>query len=181
VTVRWDPIDPTPASAKAFSSMHDSMNGGWGGSLEELAGHLKAMTWADAQKAAPYLTITDAAKAIDYYKRVFGAKEGMRMMAEDGMRIMHCALRINDGAVLLSGEFAEHGGPAGPKPGSKSPVAVALELKAPAEVDRIYKAAIGSGSTSGMAPADMFWGGRFADFTDPFGHRWMLNAANPKA
>jgi len=180
VKVVWDPSGCSEAEQKAFDSIRESMQGGWGGSLDVLAEHLRSSQAGFSQMVTPYLTIPDAAKAIDYYKKVFGAEERMRMMAEDGKRIMHCALGLKGGTLLLSGAFPEHGGPSGPAKGTKSPVAVSLELQPPSQVDDIYNAAISSGSASEMAPADMFWGARFAAFTDPFGHRWMLNAMLPK-
>ena len=50
----------------------------------------------------------------------------------------------------------------------------------PAEVDRLHKRALDNGATTLMDPEDAFWGARFAMLTDPFGHRWMLNAELPK-
>jgi uncharacterized glyoxalase superfamily protein PhnB/uncharacterized protein YndB with AHSA1/START domain len=179
VTVRWEPIDPTPAEAKHFSENHASMEGGWGGSFEELAAHLPKMA-TDGQLVAPYLTVDGAAKAIDYYKEVFGAVERSRMPAQDGKRVMHCALLINGASLLLSDAFPEHGGPGAPQPGGKQSVAVTLDLDEPTKLDDIYARAIKTGSTGDMPPADMFWGARFAAFTDPFGHRWMLNADRSK-
>jgi PhnB protein len=125
---------------------------------------------------APYLTIEGAARAIDFYKAAFGAEEAMRQMADDGRRILHCRLNINGGVVMLSDTFPEHSGPPGPDPARPSPVAISLALTDPAEVDRLHQRALDNGATSVMDPMDAFWGAHFSMLTDPFGHRWMLNA-----
>jgi PhnB protein len=136
------------------------------------------------QTVVPYLTIKGAAEAIEFYKKAFGATENMRMPAQDGKRLMHADLTINGGSLFLSDEFpehSEHGGTAAPSQGSSPPpVAVALALNAPADVDKTYKQAVAAGARGEAEPADQFWGARFAMLTDPFGHRWMLNAPLPE-
>jgi PhnB protein len=129
----------------------------------------------------PYLTIEGASRAIDFYRTVFGAQEAMRQMADDGRRVLHCRLNINGGVVMLSDTFPEHSGPAGPDPARASPVALSLALTDPAEVDRLHGLAVEQGARSVMAPMDAVWGARFAMLTDPFGHRWLLNAERQKA
>ena len=128
----------------------------------------------------PYLTIEGAARAIDFYRIAFGAHEEMRQMAEDGRRVLHCRLSINGGVVMLSDTFPEHGAPPGPDPARGSPVAISLALGDPAAVDRLHRRAVDNGARSVMDPMDAVWGARFAMLTDPFGHRWLLNAERPK-
>lgn len=181
VKVVWDPIGASEAELKAFDAMHESMNGGWGGSLEVLGEVLEKFETAPASQAVtPHLTLSDAAKAMDFYVKVFGAREVSRMPAQDGKRILHGVITINGGTLMLSDAFPEHGGPAPPTPSSKPPVAIALNIASPAGVDAMFAKAIKAGATSIMEPADQFWGARFAMLTDPFGHRWMLNADKPK-
>jgi PhnB protein len=124
----------------------------------------------------PYLTVKGAAEAIAFYQKAFGAKEEMRMPAQDGKRLMHAHLSLTGGQLFLSDEFAEHGGPSAPTADRPAGVAVALAFNQPAEVDATFKQAIAAGAKPVMEPADQFWGARFAMLTDPFGHRWMLNA-----
>jgi len=126
----------------------------------------------------PYLTVKGGDQAIAFYKTAFGAEELSRTPAEDGKRLLNAQLVINGGIVMLSDEFAEmEGCPVlAPTPDRPSPVAISLSLKAPAEVDELFKRAVAAGAVSVMQPADMFWGARFAMLGDPFGHRWMLNA-----
>jgi PhnB protein len=133
-----------------------------------------------SQTVVPYLTIKGAAEAIEFYKKAFGATENARMPAQDGKRIMHADLTVKGGSLFLSDEFPEHGGSTAPAPGTTPPVAVALALDAPADVDSTYKQAIAAGAKSELAPQDMFWNARFAMLIDPFGHRWMLNADLPE-
>jgi PhnB protein len=128
------------------------------------------------QKTIPYLTVKGAANAIAFYQKAFNATETTRMAAQDGKRVMHAALTINGGTVMLSDEFIEHGGPPAPSPGTPVGVAVAVVLDAPAQVDATYSRALAAGAASVMEPGDMFWGDRFAMLSDPFGHRWMLSA-----
>ena len=177
--VRWEPVNASAEEIEAFNNMHASMEGGWGGSFEELTTHLARMA-PIPQAVTPYLTQNDCAKAIDWYKEVFGAVERTRMPAKDGKHIMHCDLAINGGTILMSDEFGEHDDALSPQRGAKSPVSIALQLALPADVDTTFKTALAHGGAKLMAPEDTFWGARFAMFADPFGHRWMLNADKPK-
>jgi PhnB protein len=128
------------------------------------------------QPVTPYLTVRGAAEAIAYYNKAFGATEITRMPAQDGKRLMHAELSINGGKVFLCDEFVEHDGPSAPQGDRPPAVAVALALDKPAQVDATFKQAVAAGAKGVMEPADQFWGARFAMLTDPFGHRWMLNA-----
>jgi len=132
------------------------------------------------QSVIPYLTVKGAAAAIAFYQKAFGATENMRMPAQDGTRLLHADLTINGGQLFLSDEFAEHGGPPAPQEGYPPAVAVTLAFDMPAQVDATFKQAIAAGAQPVMEPADQFWGARFAMLTDPFGHRWMLNAPLPR-
>lgn len=130
----------------------------------------------------PYLTIKGADAAIAFYKKAFGATENVRLPAQDGKRLMHADITVNGANILMSDEFlehADHGAVAAPTKEKPAPVAVALHFKTPAEIDATYKRAMDAGCVSVQAPADMFWNARFAMLTDPFGHRWMLNAPLP--
>ncbi len=131
------------------------------------------------QPTNPYLTIKGAAKAIDFYKKAFAAKENTRMPAPDGKRVMHADLSINGGTVMLCDEFPEHGGPPAPSPSKPVPVAIAVQYAKPAEVDATFRRAVEAGGKSTMEPQDTFWQARFAMLIDPFGHSWMLNAPLP--
>jgi PhnB protein len=130
-------------------------------------------------KLNPYLTVSDAAGAIDFYGKAFGAKEMHRMPAEDGKRVMHAEIEVNGAIVMLADHFPEycaHGVvelPTFEKPGA---VSIAMHYKTADEVDSMFKRATEAGCKTAMAPEDTFWKARFAVVVDPYGHQWMLNA-----
>jgi PhnB protein len=120
----------------------------------------------------PHLSIGGrrAAEAIDFYKAAFGAEELMRHPSDDG-RILHCHLNINGGSVMLNDDFPEHHGrEAGP------PEGVTLHLQVP-DADAAWKRAVDAGAKVTMELADQFWGDRYGQVQDPFGHRWSIGAA----
>jgi PhnB protein len=120
----------------------------------------------------PHLTIRDgrAAEAIDFYKAAFGAEEKMRMPAQDGKRLMHAHLVINGGSVMLNDDFPEYTG--GPSP---APASVTLHLQVD-DADRWFERATVAGAEVAMPLADQFWGDRYGQVKDPFGHRWSIGA-----
>jgi len=128
------------------------------------------------QAIVPYLTVKGASEASAFYQKAFDAKENARHPAEDGKRLMHVALSIHGGDVFLCDEFPEHGGAPAPSKERPAPVQITIQLKTPKEVDAVYAQAVKAGATGVSEPADMFWGARFAQLRDPFGHHWMLNA-----
>jgi PhnB protein len=117
----------------------------------------------------PYLTVNDAAQAIEFYKRAFGAGERVRMPGPDG-KVAHAELQIGDSIIMLGGECPEHGA-ASPQTLEGSPVGLALYVE---DVDKVFDRAVSAGARAKEAPEDKFWGDRAASLTDPFGHRWML-------
>jgi len=124
---------------------------------------------------APYLIATPAMAAIAYYTAVFGATQKALMPALDILRVGHCELEINGGAVMISDAFPELGHTRPPLPGEFSTSAVSLEYQDAAKVDEIHERAVTLGAKSETAPTNSFWGTRYAAFRDPFGHRWILN------
>ena len=117
----------------------------------------------------PSLTVRDGAKAIDFYKTAFDAKERMRIPGPDG-RLMHAELQVGDSIVMLGEEMPEMGCKA---PVSVGAVSSSLYVYVP-DVDAAFKRAVEAGAKALMPPADMFWGDRFGTVEDPSGHRWGL-------
>ena len=117
----------------------------------------------------PHLVCAHAATAIDFYKAAFGAVEAMRLPGPDG-RLMHAALRIGDSALMLVDEMPEYGA-LGPKALKGSSVTIHLYVP---DVDAAIAQAVQAGATLKMPAADMFWGDRYGQVEDPFGHRWSL-------
>ena len=118
----------------------------------------------------PYLMVRGASEAAEWYKRAFGAEEVMRMPAEGSDKLMHCHLRINDGDVFMSDEFPEYGVSLG-----EGPRGVTMFL-AVDDADRWYNRALEAGATVRMEIADQFWGDRFGEVVDPYGHGWAFGS-----
>ena len=120
-------------------------------------------------RVTPYLALDNAAEAIEYYKKVFGAKERMRMDAPGG-RIGHAELEFGDSVVMLSDAMPE----ASTRPpkqlgGTSGNILLYVE-----DVDAVVEKAVAEGATVTMEVADQFWGDRFGSIRDPFGHEWSI-------
>jgi uncharacterized glyoxalase superfamily protein PhnB len=124
---------------------------------------------------APYLTVSPAAGAIAFYTAAFDAKQKALMPALDGMRIMHCELEINGGALFLADAFPEFGKTRGPLPAEPVTMSVSLEFDTAEQVDEVFARATKLGASGEVTPTDSFWGTRTAIVRDPFGHRWIMN------
>ncbi len=117
----------------------------------------------------PYLAVEDAAEAIEYYKKGFGAKERVRMMAPDG-RIGHAELEIGDSLVMVADQFPQSTTtPPGELGGTSAGIFLYVE-----DVDAAVKQAVDAGAKVTMEVADQFWGDRFGSVKDPFGHSWSI-------
>ena len=131
----------------------------------------------------PYLTVKGAADAIAFYQKAFGAKENARMPAQDGKRIMHACLTINGGAVMLSDEFPEYARARRHQRAEQGQAGAGGHVPPARQAGRgrCHVPACGRGGLQEhQGPEDTFWDARFAMLSDPFGHRWMLNAPLPK-
>lgn len=121
----------------------------------------------------PYLTIAGgrAAEAVDFYRAAFGAEEVERHAAEDGKRLMHAHLKLNGGELMLSDDFPEYGNraPAGRPEGQRLHLYVS-------DADTIWNQAVAAGASVEMPLADQFWGDRYGQLRDPFGHAWSIGA-----
>jgi PhnB protein len=115
----------------------------------------------------PYLTVKGAKAASDFYQRAFGAEE-LRRQEADGDRLMHCHLRINGDDLLMSDAFPEHTGDAG-----DNPRGVTLHLQVD-DAQAWWDRAVQAGATVTMPIAVQFWGDRYGQLRDPFGHLWSI-------
>lgn len=118
---------------------------------------------------SPYLCVNDAAAAIEFYTKVFGATERMRMPAPEG-RIGHAELQIGDSVVMLADEFPEMGARS-PRTIGGSPVIVSVYVK---DVDAVFDRAIAAGAKALRPVENQFYGDRAGQFEDPFGHKWSV-------
>jgi PhnB protein len=117
----------------------------------------------------PYLVVENAAKALDFYKHAFGAKEMFRMDGPGG-KIAHAEIQIGDSRVMLADESPEMNSRA---PGSIGGTPVSLMIYTE-NVDTVFKAALKAGGIQTRAVEDMFYGDRSGSLTDPFGHQWHI-------
>ena len=118
----------------------------------------------------PHLVVKGASKAIEFYKKAFGAEEIGRMPGPDGKSIIHADLKIGDSHVLLVDEFPEMGC-RGPESIGGTPVTIHMYVE---DVDAAFGKAVAAGAQVKMPLADMFWGDRYGVLADPFGHAWSL-------
>jgi PhnB protein len=120
-------------------------------------------------RVTPYLCCDGAAAAIDFYTKVLGAKEKMRMGGPDG-KIGHAELELGDSLIMLADEHPDTGFRS-PKSIGGTPVTITVYVE---NVDEVFERALQEGATSERTIEDQFYGDRSGQFQDPFGHRWHI-------
>jgi PhnB protein len=133
-----------------------------------MAGQVKPVP-SGYHTVTPYLTLSDAASAIDFYKRAFGATERFRMDRLDG-KVGHAEIQIGDSIVMVADES--------PRSDSRSPQSLGGTTSGiflyVENVDAVFDTAVKAGAKVHQPLTNMFWGDRFGGLTDPFGHSWAL-------
>jgi PhnB protein len=121
----------------------------------------------------PYLVVSNAAAAIDFYKKAFGAQELSRHAAPGTDKLMHAALVINGGNLFLADDFCEQMNQKSETPEALggSPVTFHLHVE---DADAAWAQAVAAGAEVTMPLADQFWGDRYGQLRDPFGHKWSI-------
>ena len=126
----------------------------------------------ETQTLTTYLVVNDGKKALDFYKDAFGAEELYRNELPDG-KIMHSQFMIGNSMIMLSDEFPNHGclakSPASLK-GTTSMININVD-----QIDEAFEKAKKAGAKVVMPLDDMFWGDRYGQLEDPFGHVWSLS------
>lgn len=117
---------------------------------------------------APHLVVDDATAAIAFYERAFGAETLARLDGPDGS-VMHAELRVGQGVFFLADVFPM--GPESPRGLGGSPVGMHLYVD---DADAVFARAVEAGAEGTMPVMEAFWGDRYGQVTDPFGHRWGL-------
>ncbi len=117
----------------------------------------------------PHLVCAGAADAIEFYKKAFNAEELSRLAGAGG-KLMHAGLRIGNSMLMLTDEMPAWGA-FGPKSLKGSPVTIHLQVE---DVDATFKQAVAAGAKVAMPVTDMFWGDRYGQVEDPFGHKWSV-------
>ena len=115
----------------------------------------------------PHMTVKNAAEAIEFYKKAFGAEEVLRMPGPGGI-IMHAELKIGDSLLMLNDEFPDQG-KVGPQSLGGTPITVHLYVP---DVDAVIDRAAKAGAKVTLPAADQFWGDRYGLVEDPYGHHW---------
>ena len=117
----------------------------------------------------PYLIVQGAAKALDFYKKAFGATELVRMPGPGG-KIMHAEVQIGDSRVMLADEFPEMDA-RGPQALGGTPVGLCIYVE---NVDALFDRAVTAGAKVLRPVVDQFYGDRSGTVADPFGHKWTI-------
>ena len=118
----------------------------------------------------PQIVVRDAARAIEFYKSAFGAELLNAAPDGPGGKITHASMKIGDSILMLTDEFPEWGC-LGPQSIGGSPVTLHIYVE---DVDALFDRAVAAGAKVTMPLQDQFWGDRYGQLADPFGHRWSL-------
>ena len=122
-------------------------------------------------RVTPYLSVDDAAKALDFYKSVLDATERLRLDGPGG-KIAHAELGIGDSVIMLADEFPDMGNKS-PRTLGGSPVTVFVYVE---DVDATFRKALDAGAREVEPVEDKFYGDRAGQFEDPFGHLWSVGS-----
>ncbi len=122
----------------------------------------------------PYLTVSDGAAAIEFYTKAFGAEEHERHHMPGSTKIMNARLSINGGMFMLADDFSKEFGMKCVTPEALGGSPVTLHLELTNDVDAAFAKAVTAGASVKMLLADQFWGDRYGQVMDPFGHTWSL-------
>jgi PhnB protein len=122
----------------------------------------------------PHLVVNDGMAALKFYKEVFGAQEGHNMMSPDDKRLMHGELILDGHKLVVSDEFPPEQGGLCRMPDTLGGTSVRITLQTD-DAEAIVQRAAARGAKVLMPVQDMFWGARYGQFEDPFGHVWGIN------
>jgi PhnB protein len=117
----------------------------------------------------PALVVSDGVRAIEFYKKAFGAQEIYRIEGSQG-KILHAELKIGDSMMMVADEMWG-GGCRSPLLLDGTPINLFLYFE---DIDRVFNQAIAASAKVEMPVEDMFWGDRHGKVTDPFGHSWSM-------
>jgi len=120
----------------------------------------------------PHLVVDDAAAALDFYTKAFGAEEMVRLPGPEG-KLMHACMRLNGSMVFLNDDFPEFNDGKSTTPPALGGTSVTIHLHG-ADVEGRFQRALDAGATVVNPLEDQFWGDRYGVVRDPFGHQWSL-------
>lgn len=122
-----------------------------------------------AATLSAYITIKGCAEAIEFYKKAFGAKEGLKLLLPNGL-IAHAEIEIEGSLLMMAEENLEWGNKS-PLTIGGNPMTFGLYVT---DVDKAFQKAVDAGATVAMPVADMFYGDRVGQVVDPYGYKWMI-------
>lgn len=128
---------------------------------------------SDQPTLMPHLVVSDAAAAIEFYKSAFGAEEVTRHLAPGSNKIMHAHLLLNGCSLMLNDDFSTQMGGKCETPEALGGSPVVLHLQVP-DADAAWGQALAAGAEVLYPLADQFWGDRYGQLRDPFGHKWSV-------
>jgi len=134
-----------------------------------MAGKVKAVAEGDHTITA-HLSVRDGSKAVEFYQKAFGAQVLFVHKMPDG-KVMHATLKIGDSKLMLADEWP--GSTPAPQTLGGSPVVLNIYVE---DVDSLFNQAVAAGAKVTMPLANQFWGDRYGQIVDPFGHAWALGA-----
>lgn len=137
--------------------------------METAAQDIAAIAAPPMTGVTPHLNVVGASDASEFYQRAFGAKEVFRLPADDGKRLMHCALVINGGTLMICDCFPEMGHGFEHQPSSSFTMHLQVD-----DIDAWFKRAADAGAEVLQPVEAMFWGDRYARLRDPYGVHWSL-------
>ena len=129
---------------------------------------------ARADQFIPHLVVSDGLAALKFYREAFGGEEGHTMMTEDGGRVMHGEIMLDGHLLFVSDEFTVEEGGKCRTPESLGGSTVRITLLTD-DADGVVERAVARGAEVIMPVQDMFWGARYGQIRDPFGHIWGIN------
>src|SRR5579862_7916912 len=118
----------------------------------------------------PYLVVRGGVDALEFYKRAFGATEVSRQLTPDG-KLIHGRMKIGNSIIMVSDEFQGGGASA---PTTLGTTSVTLHVYVD-DVDDLWERALAAGARIAMPLDNQFWGERYGQLVDPFGHRWSVS------
>lgn len=134
------------------------------------------MSQPTIRSVIPHLVVAGAARAMAFYQQAFGAEPGASMPTPDGARIIHADMKIGGQSIYLVDEFPENREEGGvmmaPSTLKGTSVAIALIVD---DADAVYARAVAAGASGHMPVVDTFWGARYGQVLDPYGHLWEIN------
>lgn len=134
-----------------------------------MAGNVKAVP-EGTHTVTAHLVVCNGSQAVAFYQKAFGAQVQALHKTPDG-KVMHASLKIGDSTVMLSDEFPQ--GAKSPQTLGGSPVVLNIYVQ---DVDALFKQAADAGAKVTMPLENQFWGDRYGQVLDPFGHLWALGS-----